>query len=73
MSRRVPTRLTIPEVALVSRESESTIRHWVASGRLPSSRPGRKRYVTRAALAAFLDVEESQLEWPAAAAEASAA
>jgi excisionase family DNA binding protein len=36
-----PTYLLVPEVAKIARTSESTIRQWIADGRLKASRPGR--------------------------------
>jgi excisionase family DNA binding protein len=47
--------LLLPEVAAACRTSVSTVRVWIAAGRLPSIRPGRRRLVHRLALARFLE------------------
>ncbi len=46
--------LLLPEVAAVARVSVSTVRQWIATGRLRSSRPGRRRIVRRDELERFL-------------------
>jgi excisionase family DNA binding protein len=58
-SSQVPTLpnsdyLLLEEVAALSRASMHTVRRWVQSGRLPSSRPARRRLVRRCDLEAFL-------------------
>ena len=59
---KLPALLTIPEVATVARAAESSVRHWLASGTLASVRPGRRRLVRRADLAAFLETPVEDLE-----------
>jgi excisionase family DNA binding protein len=49
-----PQLLLIPEVADLARVSIATVRYWIASGRLPSLRPGRRVMVRVAALQKFL-------------------
>jgi excisionase family DNA binding protein len=49
-----PQLLLIPEVADLARVSIATVRYWIASGRLPSLRPGRRVLVRLAALQKFL-------------------
>jgi len=49
------TFLYLDEVARECRTSVSTVRHWIAVGRLRSIRPGRRLLVTREDLDAFLD------------------
>ncbi|RYZ03092.1 MAG: helix-turn-helix domain-containing protein [Myxococcales bacterium] len=44
----------LEEVAEETRTALSTVRHWIATGRLPSTRPGRRRLVRRADLERFL-------------------
>lgn len=46
--------LLLQEIAEETRTPLSTVRHWIATGRLPSVRPGRRRLVRRADLDAFL-------------------
>lgn len=46
--------LLLEEVAEETRSPVSTVRHWIATKRLASVRPGRRRLVHRADLAAFL-------------------
>ncbi len=46
--------LLLEEVAATARVSVSTVRWWIAQGRLPSIRPGRRRLVAFSALATFL-------------------
>lgn len=46
--------LLVEEVAEETRSPVSTVRHWIATGRLASVRPGRRRLVHRADLAAFI-------------------
>lgn len=41
--------------------SMSTVRHWIADGRLPSFKVGRRRLVRRSDLAAFLGVPAEEL------------
>ena len=47
--------LLLDEVARKCRTSVSTVRVWLAAGRFPSIRPGRRRLVRRDALQRFLD------------------
>ena len=47
--------LLIPEVARVARASESTVRWWIATGRLRSFRPGRRRLIRRSDLESFIE------------------
>ncbi len=47
--------LFLEEVAAETRATLSTVRHWIAVGKLPSVRPGRRRLVRRADLERFLD------------------
>jgi excisionase family DNA binding protein len=56
--------LFLEEVAAETRATLSTVRHWIAVGKLPSVRPGRRRLVRRADLERFL--EASGLASPAA-------
>lgn len=54
--------LSIDEIAMnIPHGSESTVRGWLASGVLPSRRIGRRRLVSRAAVAEFLGVPEDAL------------
>lgn len=39
--------LLLEEVAARCRTSISTVRHWISTGRLASTRPGRRRLVKR--------------------------
>jgi len=50
----LPRFLTIAEVADVMRASISSVRAWVASGRLNTTRPGRRRLVPRTELQRFI-------------------
>lgn len=52
--------LTIDEVARIARTSPSTIRHWIRIGRLPSTRPGRRRLIPAAALERLLNQDISE-------------
>lgn len=52
---KLPTLLTIPEVATVARTTQSTVRHWIATGMLASRKPGRRRLIRRGDLATFLE------------------
>ena len=49
------TFLYLDEVARECRTSVSTVRHWIAVGRLRSVRPGRRLLVTREDLDSFID------------------
>jgi excisionase family DNA binding protein len=49
------TFLYLDEVASECRTSVSTVRHWIAVGRLRSVRPGRRLLVTREDLDSFID------------------
>ena len=46
--------LLLTECAELARVPVSTVRHWIAIGRLRSVRPGRRRMVRRDDLEAFL-------------------
>ncbi len=46
--------LLVEEVAEHGRTSVATVRKWLSTGKLKSSRPGRRRLVRRADLEAFL-------------------
>lgn len=46
--------LTLEEAAPIARTSIPTLRGWLASGKLASVKPGRRRLVRRAALYALL-------------------
>jgi excisionase family DNA binding protein len=46
--------LFIEEIAEETRTPPSTVRHWIATGKLASVRPGRRRLVRRSDLDAFL-------------------
>lgn len=48
-------KLFIHEVAKIARVPEATVRWWIQSGKLPSTRPGRRRMVDSKDLAAFLN------------------
>jgi len=48
--------LLLTECAELARVPVSTVRHWIAIGRLPSVRPGRRRMVRRDDLEAFFAV-----------------
>lgn len=58
---RLASLLTITEVASLTRAPIATVRHWIAVGKLRSLRPGRRRLVRRADLAAFLGVSPDEL------------
>lgn len=47
--------LLLNEAAELARVSIETIRFWIKTNRLPSSRPGRRRLVRRDVLEAFLE------------------
>lgn len=46
--------LTAAEVAEILRADESTVRRWVAQGKLPGARVGQKLLIGRAAVMAFV-------------------
>lgn len=50
--------LFVTEVAAIARVSVGTVRHWIATGKLPSVKPGRRVLVRFAALQQFLDAAE---------------
>ena len=52
------TLLFLHEVAEITRVPLSSVRRWVATGRLPSLRPGRRRLVRAEDLAAMLRASE---------------
>ena len=49
-----PQLLLVPEVAALARVSVGTVRHWIATSKLPSLRPGRRVMVRLTALQEFL-------------------
>lgn len=54
--------LFIEEVAEIARVSPATVRWWLRQGKLPSTRPGRRRLIRRDALSAFLAGEAKPLK-----------
>jgi excisionase family DNA binding protein len=52
--------LFLTECAAHARVPVSTVRHWIAAGRLASIRPGRRRMVRRDDFEAFLLGAETQ-------------
>lgn len=52
--------LILREVAELARVSVSTVRHWIAEGRLHSIKPGKKRLVKKTELTRFLLNGEDQ-------------
>jgi len=48
----------LADVARICLTSVSTVRHWIAMGRLKSIKPGRRRLVLRADLEEFLGLAE---------------
>lgn len=53
--------LTLEEAAELARAPIGSVRHWIATGRLASVRPGRRRLVRRTDLANLLGVAPSDL------------
>jgi excisionase family DNA binding protein len=51
--------LLIEEVAEIARCCESTVRHWLATGRLRSIRPGRRRLIASTELERFLAADRA--------------
>jgi excisionase family DNA binding protein len=51
----MPVFLTYAEAATIARVPASTVRHWVAIGRLAKYKPGRHPLVKRDALIAFIE------------------
>jgi excisionase family DNA binding protein len=49
-----PKFMTIPEVAEAARVPVNTVYAWIASGKLPSSKPGRRRLIREDVLDALL-------------------
>jgi excisionase family DNA binding protein len=47
--------LLIDEAAVIARVSPATIRYWIATKRLKSVRPGRRRMIREDDLLAFLE------------------
>jgi excisionase family DNA binding protein len=64
--------LLLSEVAEEARTTLSTVRHWIATGKLASVRPGRRRLVRRADLDAFLNPIDGGDALPAPANDNSA-
>lgn len=58
---RPPALLTIPEAATLARAPESSVRHWIASGKLRAKRPGRRVLIARRDLAELLGVPVEDL------------
>ena len=54
MTEKAREFLLLEEVARECRAPLASVRHWIATGRLPSIRPGRRRLVSRADLDQFL-------------------
>ena len=50
----------LTDVARICLASLSTVRHWIASGRLRSIKPGRRRLVLRADLEKFLGLKAEE-------------
>ncbi|MBK8169667.1 MAG: helix-turn-helix domain-containing protein [Sandaracinaceae bacterium] len=44
----------IPEIAQIARTSIATVRDWITDGKLPSTKPGRRRLVSERDLFEFL-------------------
>jgi excisionase family DNA binding protein len=57
--------LLLPEVAEACRAPLSSVRYWIAKGKLPSIRPGRRRLVHRQALERFLEDARAGEKWAA--------
>lgn len=53
--------LTLEEAASIARAPIGSIRHWCATGRLASIRPGRRRLVKRADLATLLGCDPREI------------
>ena len=51
----MPKYLTLPEVSAVARVPLSTVKHWIAIGRLSSFKPGRSRVVREDVLLKFIE------------------
>jgi excisionase family DNA binding protein len=51
----LPKFLTVDEVAAIARAPRSSVFHWVYTGKLKSRRVGKRRLVTEADLARFMD------------------
>jgi excisionase family DNA binding protein len=56
MSMTLPEYLLIPEIARTCRVPPATVRHWLRTGRLASTKPGRRRLVLRDDFERFLAV-----------------
>lgn len=54
--------MLLSEIAEETRTPLSTVRHWIATGKLPSVRPGRRRLVRRVDLDAFLAPPANDVE-----------
>ncbi len=61
VARLLPSLLTIAESAAIARTSASTVRHWLATGRLRSIKPGRRRLIRRGDLALLLGTPHEDL------------
>lgn len=57
-----PKLMDVKQAAEAARACPSTLREWLAKGRLPYRKPGKRVLIRRFDLAAFLDVPESDLE-----------
>jgi excisionase family DNA binding protein len=55
-----PRFLLLHEVAEISRAPISTVRHWITTGKLNSTKRGRRRLVERCELARFLGVPSTE-------------
>lgn len=51
--------LLVPEVIAITRSSKGTVNHWIRTGRLPSTKPGRRRLIRREDLDRFLSAAAS--------------
>lgn len=63
MTTNAPSLLTILEAAQAARTTPSTVRHWLAIGRLASVKPGRRRLIRRTDLATFLGLLPGELSF----------
>lgn len=53
-----PQFLLVTEIAAIARVSVGTVRHWIATGKLPSVKPGRRVMVRRSVFQRFLSGAE---------------
>ena len=57
-----PKLMDVKQAAEAARVPVSSMREWLAKGRLPYRKPGKRVLVRRFDLAAFMDVPETDLE-----------